>query len=161
MREALTFETDMYCKLIIRFTSNLSYTHLSIHLGEKKNSYKRDKMCITRALYCLLSGTFLPYFFVFILFHLCSLYLFTLCKNSEQILYSLYAVSSCSSLPLCTLLRHTIHTVCCIVHLYSEFEIENDSNNSDQIECDMGAHTHTHTQYHYITIECDGVSSHL
>lgn len=52
---------------------------------------------------------------------------------------------------------HCVYTQYTVVyHLYSEFEIENDSNNSDQIECDMGAHSTI-----YITIECDVVSSHL
>lgn len=70
----------------------------------------------------------LSFFFHFVEFGVPVFYLFTLCEYSEQILYGVvYGTDT----------RTHAHTI----HLYSEFDIENDSNSSDQIkcECDMGA----------------------
>lgn len=111
-------------------------------------------------IYCLTSGTFLPYFFAFFLFNFlssswiwraCSLFICFVCKiwRTEILCSVLWSTCTYTSLLLCIL--HTTHT-----HTHTlEFEIENDSNSSDQIEYEMEA------QCHYITIECDGVSSHL
>lgn len=95
---------NRYQKLIVRFSSKLSHNP-GLHIWEKR-IHIRDKMYNARALYCLLSGTFLPYFCRFYLVPLSLSLFLCVCLG----LCFIYLLCAKIANRFCVFSRQSIHT---------------------------------------------------